>query len=206
MYEQLIPEYINYWFAVGISKFLRVFWYFCFFEFTRYIILDFLIFGIIKAQKNKREKTFEYAKRALFIENPLVSIIVPGKNEGENLYKLTKSLSEQTYTNFELIIVDDGSDDNTPIIGKNLEKLGLIDRFLRNDVRGGKASAANLALSYSKGKYVVHLDADCSFDRDAIELVLIPFYLDSNIGAVGGNVKVRNTKSVYAQNYRLLNI
>ncbi|MGB0347297.1 MAG: glycosyltransferase family 2 protein [Balneolaceae bacterium] len=195
MYEQLIPEYINYWFAVGISKFLRVFWYFCFFEFTRYIILDFLIFGIIKAQKNKREKTFDYAKRALFIENPLVSIIVPGKNEGENLYKLTKSLSEQTYSNFELIIVDDGSDDNTPIIGKNLEKLGLIDRFLRNDVRGGKASAANLALSYSKGKYVVHLDADCSFDRDAIELVLIPFYLDSNIGAVGGNVKVRNTKS-----------
>jgi cellulose synthase/poly-beta-1,6-N-acetylglucosamine synthase-like glycosyltransferase len=129
VYEQLIPEYINYWFEVGFSKFLRVFWYFCFFEFTRYIVLDFIVFGFINTQKSKRERANYYARQALYIENPLVSIIIPGKNEGENLYKLTKSLSEQTYTNFELIIVDDGSDDNTPIIGKNLEKLGLIDRF-----------------------------------------------------------------------------
>jgi cellulose synthase/poly-beta-1,6-N-acetylglucosamine synthase-like glycosyltransferase len=61
-------------------------------------------------------------------------------------------------------------------------------------MRGGKASAANLALRFSKGKYIVHLDADCSFDRDAIENVLVPFFMDSYIAAVGGNVKVRNYK------------
>jgi cellulose synthase/poly-beta-1,6-N-acetylglucosamine synthase-like glycosyltransferase len=192
--HDLIPEYVNYWFVVGFQKFLRVFWYFAIFEFTRYIIIDYLVAGIFYLTGKSRKEKFKKAKAALFTENPFVSVIIPGKNEGKHLYKLTKSLAEQTFTNFELIIVDDGSDDETPIIGKNLEKLGLIDMFIRNEMRGGKASAANLALRYSKGKYIVHLDADCSFDRDAIEQVLIPFFLDKKIGAVGGNVKVRNYK------------
>lgn len=192
--HDLMPEYINYWFVVGIDKFTRVFWFFLVFEFTRYIIIDYLVAFIFWLTNPSRRKKIELAKRALFLENPFVSVIVPGKNEGKHLYKLTKSLDEQTFSNFELIIVDDGSDDDTPIIGKNLEKLGLIDMFIRNEMRGGKASAANLALRYSKGKYIVHLDADCSFDRDAIEKILIPFYLDTKIGAVGGNVKVRNYK------------
>ncbi|MFV1884958.1 MAG: glycosyltransferase family 2 protein [Balneola sp.] len=192
MFEQLTPEYVQYWFAVGFNKFLRVFWYFCLFEFTRYIIIDYIILFFKWITRKSDDKQFEQARRAFFLENPLVSIIIPGKNEGAHLFKLTKSLAEQTYKNFELIIVDDGSDDETPIIGKNLERLGLIDMFIRNEIRGGKASAANLALRYAKGKYIVHLDADCSFDRDAIERIVIPFYYDEKIGAVGGNVKVRN--------------
>ncbi len=192
MFEQLAPEYVEYWFVVGFNKFLRVFWYFCLFEFTRYIIIDYIIVFFKWLTRKSDDEQFEQARRAFFLENPLVSIIIPGKNEGAHLFKLTKSLAEQTYQNFELIIVDDGSDDETPIIGKNLERLGLIDMFIRNEIRGGKASAANLALRYAKGKYIVHLDADCSFDRDAIERVVIPFYYDEKIGAVGGNVKVRN--------------
>ena len=192
--HNLLPEYLNYWFVVGLQKFIRVFWYFVIFEFTRYIIIDYIVAFIFWLTGKTRKEKFEVAKQKLFSENPFISVIIPGKNEGKHLYKLTKSLAEQTFKNFELIIVDDGSDDDTPIIGKNLEELGLIDMFIRNEMRGGKASAANLALRYSKGKYIVHLDADCSFDRDAIEKVLIPFYLDDKIGAVGGNVKVRNYK------------
>ncbi|MEM8909998.1 MAG: glycosyltransferase, partial [Bacteroidota bacterium] len=82
--------------------------------------------------------------------------------------------------------------DKTPEIGRNLEKNGLIDKFIRNEMRGGKASAANLAWRYCSGKYLLHLDADSSFDRDAVERIIIPFYLDERIGGVGGNVKVRN--------------
>ncbi|WP_340066559.1 glycosyltransferase [Ascidiimonas aurantiaca] len=192
--HNILPEYVNYWFAVGIDKFIRVFWYFVIFEFTRYILLDYIVAGIYGLTQKRRRQKFAEAKRKLFTENPFVSVIVPGKNEGKHLYKLTRSLAEQTFKNFELIIVDDGSDDDTPIIGKNLEKRGLIDMFIRNEIRGGKASAANMALRYSKGKYIIHLDADSSFDSDAIEQVLIPFYLDPKIGAVGGNVKVRNYK------------
>jgi len=190
--ENLLPEFANYWIEVGPWKFFRVFWYFLIFEFTRYIVLDYFIAGLFYLKRGYRNDKRQIARQKLFTENPLISIIIPGKNEGKHIFKLVKSLAEQTYQNFELIVVDDGSDDQTPLIGKNLEKRGLIDMFIRNEMRGGKASAANTALAFAKGKYIVHLDADCSFDRDAIENVVVPFYLDERIGAVGGNVKVRN--------------
>jgi cellulose synthase/poly-beta-1,6-N-acetylglucosamine synthase-like glycosyltransferase len=138
-------------------------------------------------------KVYREAKNRFWVDQPLVSILAPGKNEGKNLYKLVKSLEAQTYQNYEIIIVDDGSDDDTPIIGRSLEKAGLIDLFIRNHVRGGKASAANLALRYAKGKYILHLDADSSLDRNAIERIITRFYLDDKIGCVGGNLKVRNS-------------
>ena len=190
--ENLVPEFLNFWIEGGTTKFIRVFWYFILFELTRYILLDYIVYAYRFVTSIPRKKKWNDAKRALNLENPFISIVVPGKNEGKNIYKLVKSLAEQTYQNFELIVVDDGSTDDTPIIGKNLLDRGLIHQFLRNDVRGGKASAANLAVRFSTGKYIVHLDADCSFDSDAIENILVPFYMDSKIGAVGGNVKVRD--------------
>ena len=196
--SNLIPEFLNFWLESGLDKFVRVFWYFILFELTRYILLDYVVYFFKSINKKSHQKEWSVAKARLRAENPLLSIVVPGKNEGKHLFKLVKSLNEQTYQHFELIIVDDGSDDDTPIIGRNLERLGMIDLFLRNEVRGGKASAANLAVRYTKGKYIVHLDADCSFDSDAIENIVIPFYMDEEIGAVGGNVKVRNYRTSLA--------
>jgi cellulose synthase/poly-beta-1,6-N-acetylglucosamine synthase-like glycosyltransferase len=193
-WEYLLPEFLEYWNEVGLLKFCRIFWYFLLFELTRYILIDYVVAGYFYLTKRRRQEKWKAARVQLFAEKPFVSIIIPGKNEGKHLFKLTTSLAEQSYKNFELIIVDDGSNDDTPVIGRNLQKLGLIHTFLRNEMRGGKASAANLALRYSKGKIIVHLDADCSFDYDAIENILVPFYLDKKIGAVGGNVKVRNYK------------
>lgn len=188
-----LDEFVNYWEGVGFAKFLRLFWYYFLVEAPRYIIMDFVVLMFYFVNKRLKRKRWAEARRQFFEERPLVSVIIPGKNEGKHIYKLARSLNEQTYKNFELIIVDDGSDDDTPIICKDLQKHGFIDLFLRNDVRGGKASAANLALRYTKGKYIIHFDADCSFNRDAIENVLVPFYYNPKIGAVGGNLEVRNT-------------
>ncbi len=174
------------------QKIIRFFWFFFFFELIRFFLVDLIILIFWKVNRRSREKKMAKARNQLFQENPLVSIIVPGRNEGENLFQLATSLKEQTYQNFELIIIDDGSDDDTKIICQSLLNQGLIKQYLRNDVRGGKASAANLGFRYSKGKFIIHIDADCSFDRDAIENILVPFYLDAKIGAIGGNVQVRN--------------
>lgn len=192
-----IQEFFLYLRSVGLSKLLRVFWFFFFFEFFRYVVVDLVSLLFIKWDRKRNKGQYLDAKRRMWLELPLVSIIVPGKNEGKHIYKLTTSLKEQTYKNFELIIVDDGSDDDTAIICKSLKKHGLIDYFIRNEVRGGKASGANTALRIAKGKYVVHLDADCSYDFDAIENIIVPFYESTRVGAVGGNVMVRNyTESI----------
>ena len=193
-----IEEFFQYWEAVGWAKVFRVFWYFFLFEFTRYVLTDFIALFFYGVRKKFRKEEWDAARNQLKKENPLVSVIVPGKNEGKNIYKLTRSLASQTYRNFELIIVDDGSDDDTRLICKDLLKAGLIDLFLSNSVRGGKASGANLALRYAKGKYILHFDADCSFAEDAIENALVPFYYDPKIGAVGGTLEVRNHKQSLA--------
>ena len=152
-----------------------------------------LVLGIrYRLTFRSRAKKQAEARMKLYIENPLITILAPGKNEGKNIYKLVKSLKEQTYKNYEIIIVDDGSDDASSLICRDLEKAGLIDLYLRSDIRGGKASAANYGTHFARGKYIVHLDADSSLDRDAIEKILLPFYYDPKIKAVGGCVKVRN--------------
>lgn len=184
--------FFTFWDTIGLEKFIRFFWYFFLFELMRYVILDYLVVFYAHFRRWKDKEKYAKARQLFFSENPLISIIAPGKNEGKNIPSLVKSLYEQTYKNIEIIIVDDGSDDDSAVICRKLLKQGVIHKFFRNDVRGGKASAANLALSLSQGKFAVHVDADCSFDRDAIEKVIIPFYMDANIGAVAGNVIARN--------------
>ncbi len=191
---EFIDEFLNYITSVGVTKLIRIFWFFVYFEFARFFLFELSIIIIWKLKEPKRKIRYQKARERLFIEQPLISVIVPGKNEGKHIFKLANSLKEQTYRNFEFIVIDDGSDDDTKIICNSLQKNGYIDLFLSNDVRGGKASAANLGYRFSKGKIIIHFDADCSYDIDAIEKIVIPFYLDEHVGAVGGNILVRNYK------------
>lgn len=186
-YQSLPPE-----------AFLRVFWMFFIFEFTRYLVFDYVILLVYYLDQLINYRVKQRAREKLWEERPLISIVVPGKNEGRHFYKLTRTLAEQTYQQYELIIVDDGSDDNTPTIGRNLERRGFIDRFLRNELRGGKASGANMAIRYARGKFIIHVDADTSLNTDALEQILIPFYMDSKVAGVGGNLKVRNNSESLA--------
>lgn len=172
--------------------FLMYFWPFFVVDFTRFIVLDGI--GIVhylynwRLRKGKRKE----ARRELYREYPLVTVIIPGKDEGPNLGPLIDSLHEQTYANLEIIVIDDGSEDRTPEIGRRLEDEGRIDRFLRQRVRGGKASAANTGLRWADGKFIIHIDADSYLREDAIEKTIIPFYMDEEVGAVGGDVRVAN--------------
>ena len=191
---EFIDEFLHYITSVGVTKLIRIFWFFVYFEFARFFLFELSIIVIWKLKEPKRKIRYQKARERLFIEQPLISVIVPGKNEGKHIFKLANSLKEQTYRNFEFIVIDDGSDDDTKVICNSLQKNGYIDLFLSNDVRGGKASAANLGYRYSKGKIIINFDADCSYDIDAIEKIVIPFYLDEHIGAVGGNILVRNYK------------
>jgi len=183
---------------------LTTYWFLVFVEFPRYYLLEICIVLWRKLTYRSIQKKRDSARERLYAEMPFVTILAPGKNEGAHIYKLVQSLREQTYTNYEIIIVDDGSDDNSPLICADLERAGYIDRFIHTDVRGGKASAANLGLRFSSGKYVVHLDADTSLDRHAIENILLPFYYGKGIKAVGGTVKVRNADDTICSSLQAL--
>ncbi|WP_138431750.1 glycosyltransferase family 2 protein [Fodinibius saliphilus] len=188
-----IADLVNFWTSMSSDKLVRMFWFFFFVEVPRYLVLDLVILAIYHLHRNFKKDAWDNARNKLWNEQPLVTVLVPGKDEGENYHKLVRTLEEQTYRNIQLIIVDDGSEDNSLAIGRRLERQGKIDLFIRNEVRGGKASAANTGLRFAKGKFIVHLDADSSLDFNAIENLLVPFFYDDDIGAVAGNLGVRNT-------------
>lgn len=180
------------------AQIVGYFWPFFLLDMFRYVIVDTVVIIGYLVQQSFSTKEKRAARHALFAEYPLVSIIVPGKNEGKHIPKLVKTLSKQTYKNIEFIVVDDGSDDNTAIICRRLEAQGKISKFISNRIRGGKASGANTALAFSKGKYIIHIDADSYLKTNAIEEILLPFFRYANIGAVGGDVRVANMRETFA--------
>lgn len=115
---------------------------------------------------------------------PLVSIVVPAYNEGRVIIACVESILASPYPNKEIILVNDGSTDNT---------LASMQRFSnRKDViivdkpNGGKASALNAGLAHARGEFIFCVDADGIFTSDTIPAMLRAF--DSPyVGAVCGS-------------------
>jgi glycosyltransferase involved in cell wall biosynthesis len=90
-------------------------------------------------------------------DNPLVSVIMPAYNAGQYIAEAIESVLIQNYRNFELIIVDDGSTDDTKAIVTGF-KDDRIKYFYKEN--GGPSSARNHAIKQAKGQYIMPLDAD----------------------------------------------
>lgn len=120
-----------------------------------------------------------------------VSILIAGHNEADAIERGVRSIREQSFNNFEIVCVSDGSTDETFDIMKRLQREGLVDKVAGCQIRGGKSSAINLAARLASGDILIVIDCDCTFDRDAIEEILKPFS-NPEVGAVSGNVLVKN--------------
>jgi cellulose synthase/poly-beta-1,6-N-acetylglucosamine synthase-like glycosyltransferase len=133
-------------------------------------------------------------KHAALARLPSISVIIPGHNEAHSIRRCVLSLRQQTVHGMEIICIDDGSTDGTAAEIRQLRADGLIDVGLVCRIRSGKSSVCNLAISRARGEVVVCVDADCTFDRDAIENIVRPL-LDRRVGAVSGNIAVRNAEA-----------
>ncbi len=89
----------------------------------------------------------------------LVSVIMPSYNTAEYISESIASVQEQTYTDWELIIVDDCSTDNTDEIVKPFLSDKRI-KYIKNEINSGAAVSRNLALREAKGKWIAFLDSD----------------------------------------------
>lgn len=104
-------------------------------------------------------------------KNKLVSIIVPAYNVEQYLSRCIESLLSQTYTNIEIILVDDGSKDSTPT---------LCDEFAESDSRvvvihqenKGQCVARNAALDMAQGDYLMFVDSDDYIRRDMVQRMM----------------------------------
>lgn len=101
----------------------------------------------------------------------LISVIVPIYNVVEWLPRCINSIRKQTYRNIEIILVDDGSTDNS---GAMAEKFALEDKRIRvfHKENGGSSSARNLGISHAKGEYIGFIDSDDFIEPEMYERLL----------------------------------
>ncbi len=125
---------------------------------------------------------------------PSVSIIIPAYNEGKVIEKTIRSVLELSYSQKEIIVVDDGSNDDTFKIAKLMETINPI-RVISKKKNGGKWGALNKGIKSSKSDIIVCIDADTVLDKNAIQ-PLVSHFIDSKVGAVAGNIKVGNRKKI----------
>lgn len=125
---------------------------------------------------------------------PFVSVIVPAFNEEKVIVKTLKSLLKSDYPHFEILVVDDGSSDNTNKIVK--EKFADEPRIrLFTLAGGGKANALEYGLKIAKGEIIIGLDADTIFTPTTISELAAKF-AEKEVGAVAGNAKVGNRLNI----------
>jgi cellulose synthase/poly-beta-1,6-N-acetylglucosamine synthase-like glycosyltransferase/peptidoglycan/xylan/chitin deacetylase (PgdA/CDA1 family)/spore germination protein YaaH len=123
-----------------------------------------------------------------------VSVLIPAYNEARVIETSVRRVLESTQVEIEVIVIDDGSKDETSAI---------VQRAFADDPRvrlltlanGGKARALNEGLKLATGEVIVALDADTQFEPTTIAL-LSRWFADPEIGAVAGNAKVGNRVNI----------
>jgi poly-beta-1,6-N-acetyl-D-glucosamine synthase len=162
----------------------------------------------------------DYNELAASPQAPSLSIIAPAYNEGATIIENVKSLLSIYYSNFEVIVVNDGSKDDTlqklvvaydllpvtlkpeehiatkPVKGIYKSNNPVYNRLIVVDKQnGGKADALNVGINVSVNKYIVCIDVDCILEQDAMLKLVKPFLenRDQRVIATGGVIRIANS-------------
>lgn len=145
-----------------------------------------------------------------------VSILVPAHNEELTVIETVKSLLDLDYKLYEIIVIDDGSDDKTSKVLVDYFKMVEIDKPIRKTLKtkavkkvyeteeykvkitliqkenGGKADALNAGINMSECPYFMSIDADSMLQADSLENIARPILADERIVACGGVIRISN--------------
>lgn len=167
----------------------------------RYFIL--IIFSYLEYLDNIRNYQLERAAgRPTTVSDkklPFITIIVPAYNEGILIQTAIQSLLEMDYPNYEVLIVDDGSTDDT--YERAHEMVNMTNKCVvtvHTKANGGKANALNTGMAYAKGDFILNMDGDTKLSPNTLR-DCIKHFDDPKIGAVAGNVKVVNRDNLITQ-------
>lgn len=177
-------------------------------------ILGISIFHLRREYLLNRKQSFEDISQEFFTKP--VSIIVPAYNEEAGIIPSVRSLLSIDYPQFEIIVVNDGSKDNTLTKMIDFYDMHKVEKVVRKQVdtkaikaiyqskilpklflidkdNGGKADALNVGLNFSHYPYICSLDGDSVLERDAFLKVMKPI-MDSNeeVIASGGSIRIAN--------------
>jgi peptidoglycan-N-acetylglucosamine deacetylase len=158
---------------------------------ARLIIIG--VFAVIdRLRKRKNYASPDY--------NPRVAVIIPAYNEEKVIVRTIRSVMLSSYQNIRILVIDDGSKDNTFEVARAAYPDDLASGRLTvlTKPNGGKADALNFALEHIDEEIYIGIDADGIIAHDAIER-LVPHFANPVIGAVAGNAKVGNRVNLWTR-------
>ncbi len=202
---ELIVNNINYFFMIYIAIYAAIF-----FVST--------MSSIMTLEKSRAYRNYQYQFGETSGGNAIpISILVPAYNEAQTIIDCIESNIYLDYPVFEMIVINDGSTDETGELVHQYFQLKEVERPIRrvvpcreaisiyegtiregiklilvNKVNGGKADALNMGINLAKYPLIVSLDADSVLQYDSLSEIIVPFMRDSRTIAVGGNIKVSN--------------
>ncbi len=124
--------------------------------------------------------------------NPFVSILIPAYNEKKSIRQTIDSVQHLDYPNFEIIVIDDGSTDETYQIAKEMARGDKRIRVFTKS-NGGKGSAINFGLKKAKADFIATLDADSFVTPKALKR-MIGYFGDKTVASVTPSMKVYQPK------------
>ena len=130
---------------------------------------------------------------------PLVTVLVPSYNEERVIARSLESLLKQEYPNFEVLVIDDGSTDQTRACASELAgDYGTATVQVLRQPNRGKAAALNMGISVARGELVLCMDADSELAPGTIA-AMVSHFTDRSVAAVAGNVKVKNRVNLWTR-------
>ena len=160
-------------------------------------ITTFVLFNILLITYTKYKDPYINADNLIHLYNskPLVTIVVPVKNEEENIRRCIQSCIDSSYSSKEIIVVNDGSTDQTPRILDHMHKEHPDLHILHLSKSIGKKGAIEMATEIAKGEIYFFMDSDCNMAKDAVENAVKIFLSDRTIGAVTAHGRVRGAEN-----------
>lgn len=171
--------------------------------FASVLLLKYFIYMFLSPW-NDVVQYFKYSSYKKTDYNPLVSVMIPAWNEEVGILTTIRSLLDSTYTNLEIVVINDGSTDNSDGIirsfisdynSSDLYKTKGIELLYKYKKNEGKGEALNKAIKIANGDIIISIDADCVVMDTAIEN-FVKYFSDPEVMAAVGNVKIGNTKTV----------
>lgn len=132
-------------------------------------------------------------------KNSTITVIIPTYNEEKTIKNCIESLLNQSLTNTEIIVIDDGSIDKTMAVVKKIRNQVDVNKFLIiNQKHKGPGEARNLGAKHAKGKILVFVDADMKFDYRFLEELTKPIIKNLTIGTDSQSEYLANIDNYWA--------
>ena len=133
---------------------------------------------------------------------PLISVVIAGRNPSSSIVKCIESVLQGTYKNVEIIFADDKSTDDSVALARSFERTGKV-RVFANANHSGKPANLNLAINFVRGDFIFVLDSDTQIEPNTF-YTMLPYFEDERVGAVCPGIYVRNgTKSIMTRFQRI---